>query len=84
MQQTCACMQVKMQSVIRWICRVKLVELKIARMQCIAVFANMQTKMSHPGVNEIVVPLYIIVCPLQYAQGMLCTDVANSIDVSTL
>ena len=33
----------------------KLVELKIARMQCIAVFANLQTKMGHPGVNKIVV-----------------------------
>ena len=56
----------------------KLVELKIARMQCIAVFANLQTKMGHPGVNKIVVPLYIIVCPLQCAQGMLYTDEANS------
>ena len=38
----------------------KLVELKIGRMQCIAVFANIQTKMGHDGVNEIIVPLYII------------------------
>ena len=35
----------------------KLVELKIGRMQCIAVFANIQTKMGHDGVNEIIVGL---------------------------
>ena len=57
----------------------KLVELKIARMQCIAVFATCRPKMCHPGVNKIAVPLNIIVCPLQYFQGMLCNDTANYI-----
>ena len=31
--------------------------------------------MRHPGVNKIAVPLNIIVCPLQYFQGMLCNDI---------
>ena len=35
--------------------------------------------MRHPGVNKIAVPLNIIVCPLQYFQGMLCNDIANYI-----
>ena len=51
-------------------------KLKIARMQCIAVFANMQTK-NASCVNQIAVTLYIIVCPLQYLDGALYNDIAN-------
>ena len=60
----------------------KLVEQNIiAKLECNVLRFSLacRPKMLHPGVNKIALPLYIIVCPLQYFQGMLCNDIANYI-----